>query len=122
MPGYEGALNSAFNPDGTLRESYLARMSRVVEACDRQGVVVILGCYYQRQDQILQDEDAVRRGVVNTVRWIASRGYRNVLLEVANEFGHNGFDHSILRLPEGQVELIELAQGESQTLRLRPAG
>src|SRR5262245_33220968 len=26
MPGYEGALNSAFDPDGSLRPSYLSRV------------------------------------------------------------------------------------------------
>jgi hypothetical protein len=46
MPGYEGAVNSAFNPDGSLRPHYLQRVRRVIEACDRQGIVVILGCYY----------------------------------------------------------------------------
>jgi hypothetical protein len=45
MPGYEGAVNSAFNPDGTLREPYMKRVRRVIEACDRLGVAVILGCY-----------------------------------------------------------------------------
>src|SRR5262245_17577485 len=30
MPGYEGALNSAFEPDGSLREPYLARVARVI--------------------------------------------------------------------------------------------
>ena len=70
MPGYEGAVNSAFDPDGSLRPSYLKRIERVIEACDRQGLVVILGCFYQRQDQILEDEDAVRAGVVNAVGWI----------------------------------------------------
>ena len=70
MPGYEGALNSAFAPDGSVRESYLARVRRVIEACDRQGLVVILGCFYQRQDQVLADEAAVRAGVVNVARWI----------------------------------------------------
>ena len=46
MPGYEGALNSAFEPDGSLREPYLARVARVIEACDREGLVVVLGCFY----------------------------------------------------------------------------
>ncbi len=45
-PRYEGAVNSAFAPDGSLRESYLARVRRVIEACDRHGLVVILGCFY----------------------------------------------------------------------------
>ena len=68
MPGYEGAVNSAFEPDGSLRESYLARVRRVIEACDRAGLVVILGCFYQRQDQVLADEAAVRAGVVNVAQ------------------------------------------------------
>lgn len=122
MPGYEKSLNSAFEPDGTLRAGYLARMARVIEACDCQGVVVILGCYYQRQDQVLRDEDAVRRGVVNTVRWITAQRYRNVVLEVANEFGHGGYDHSILRTAAGQVELIELARRENPSLLISTSG
>src|SRR5205823_1396609 len=105
MPGYEGALNSAFEPDGSLRESYLARASRIIEACDRAGLVVILGCFYQRQDQVLADEAAVRAGVVNVARWIRSCGFRNVVLEIANEFEHGGFDHRVIRSVAGEIEL-----------------
>jgi len=61
MPGYEGAVNSAFESDGRLQSAYLARVERVIRACDRHGVVVILGLYYQRQSAILRDEAAVRR-------------------------------------------------------------
>jgi hypothetical protein len=110
MPGYEGALNSAFESDGSLRESYLSRAARVIEACDARGAVVILGCYYQRQDQVLKDEEAVRRGVANVSGWLKERGYTNVLLEIANEHNHGGFDHEILHSPAGQVELIRLAK------------
>ncbi|MCP4613832.1 MAG: glycoside hydrolase family 5 protein [Planctomycetes bacterium] len=110
FPGYEGAINSAFNPNGSLRKSYLRRVKRVIEACDRNGVIVILGCYYQRQDQILRDEKAVRTGVVNTVRWLERSGYKNVGLEIANEFNHSGFNHPVLKKSEGQVELIRLAK------------
>ncbi len=122
MPGYEGALNSAFEPDGSLRPCYLKRMARVIEACDRHGVVVILGCFYQRQDQVLRDEQAVRAGVVNAVRWIESQGYSNVVLEIANEFEHSGFNHRIIRASEGQVELIELARRENPKLLVSTSG
>ncbi len=122
MPGYEGAVNSAFNPDGTLRPTYLERIERVIEACDHQGCVVILGCYYQRQDQILQDNDAVRRGVVEAVQWIQSKGFTNIVLEIANEFPHNGFDRSILKKPEGQVELIRLAKRSAPGLLVSTSG
>jgi len=50
-PGYEGAVNSAIAPDGTLRAAYLKRVAAVIETCDRHGAVVILSCFYQRQDQ-----------------------------------------------------------------------
>jgi CubicO group peptidase (beta-lactamase class C family) len=122
MPGYEGAVNSAFNADGTLRKSYLKRVRRVIEACNREGAVAILGCYYQRQDQVLKDEDAVRTGVINTVNWIKACGFTNVVLEINNEYPHKGFDHRLLRTPEGVAELIRLARRTAPDLLVSASG
>jgi hypothetical protein len=122
FPGYEGAVNSAFAPDGSLRESYMARVRRVIEACDRAGVVVILGLYYQRQDQILRDEAAVRAGVVNAVNWVRDGGLANVVLEIANEATHPGFDHGLLRTMRGQGELISLAKDTWPELLVSTSG
>ncbi len=122
MPGYDGAVNSAFNVAGALRDTYLQRVRRVIEACDRHGAVVILSCYYQRQDQILTDEAAVRRGVANTAWWIAESGFTNVMLEVANEFAHTGFDHAILKSPAGEAELIALAKKTAPGLLVSTSG
>ncbi len=118
----KGALNAAFAPDGSLRPSYLARVRRVIEACDRQGLIVILGCFYQRQDQVLKDEDAVRAAVMNAAGWIQKCGFQNVVLEIANEFGHSGFDHPLLRTADGQVELIRLAKKAAPGLLVSTAG
>ncbi len=122
MPGYEGAVNSAFNPNGSLRPSYLDRARRVIEACDENGVVVILGCYYQRQDQVLEDDRAVRAGVVNVVQWIEEQGFTNVMLEIANEFPHPGFDHKILKSPAGEAGLIRLAKQTAPRLLVSTSG
>jgi len=122
FPGYEGAVNSGLAPDGSLRPAYLDRTARVIEACDRQGIVVILGCYYQRQDQILRDETAVRDGTANAARWVRTRGYTNVLLEIANEFPHRGFDHVVLRSAEGEASLIELARRAAPGLLTSTSG
>ncbi|MGH9837894.1 MAG: sulfatase-like hydrolase/transferase [Blastocatellia bacterium] len=122
IPGYRGAVNSAFNPDGSLRDAYLKRVRRVIEACDRHGAVVILGCYYQQQDQILRHEQAVRAGVVNVAKWIKERGFGNVVLEVANEFAHAGFDHRILKSAAGEAELIALAKQTAPQLLVSTSG
>lgn len=122
MPGYEGAVNSAYEPDGGLRPAYLARVERVIRACDSNGVVVILGLYYQRQSRILRDESSVRAGVVNAAHWIQSRGFRNVAVEVANEYPHNGFAHAMIRDPKGQSSLIRLVKETAPGLLVTASG
>lgn len=122
MPGYEGVLNSAFESDGVLREGYLGRVEWVIRACDEIGIAVILGCFYQRQDQVLADSEAVRSAVGNTVCWIGERGFTNVVLEVANEHAHRGFTHEIIRSPEGQVELITFAKETCPDLIVTTSG
>ena len=122
MPGYEGALNSAFEPDGSLRPDYLARAERVIRACERRGMVIILGLYYQRQSAILRDGAAVRAGVVNVARWVRERGFQNVLLEIANEYPHPGFAHGIIRDPKGQAALIRLARETAPGLLVSASG
>lgn len=120
-PPYEGAINSAFEPDGTLRAPYLARVARVIDACDRLGAVVILCCFDRRQAQILDDEDDVRRGVANVARWLRDRGSRNVVLEIAHEFT-DSYVHRFLRTSEGQIELMDIARREYPGLLVSTSG
>ncbi len=122
MPGYEGAVNSVFAPDGSLRPDYLGRVERVIRACDRNGVVVILGLYYQRQSKLLRDEAAVRAGVVNAARWLSTSGFTNVVVEVANEHPHRGFAHPVIRDPRGQAGLIRLARETAPGLLVTASG
>jgi hypothetical protein len=122
FPGYEGAVNSAFRLDGTLRENYLSRIKRVIEECDKSGMVVILGLFYQRQDQILRDEQAVKSGVVNAVNWVKENGFTNVVIEIANEYEHGGFDYDIIKTAEGEVELIRLAKKTMPGLLVSASG
>ena len=122
MPGYEGAVNSAFDPDGSLRPHYLTRVERVIRACDRQGLAVILGLSYQRQSAILRDEAAVRAGVANAARWVRDRGFGNVVLEIANEYPHRGFVHAVIRDSKGQASLIRLARETAPGLLVSASG
>ena len=121
MPGYEGAVNSAFEPDGCLRDAYLQRYAGH-RACDRQGDGGHPRLYYQRQSKVLRDEAAVRAGVVNAAKWVRERGFRNVLLEVANEYPHQGFAHPVIRDPQGQASLIKLARNIAPGLLVSASG
>jgi len=122
MPGYEGAINSAFTPDGELRPSYMQRAARVIRAADRASAAIILCCCYQRQDQILKDAQAVRRAVVATAQWVRDNGFANVLLEIANEYPHGGFDHKVLKTADGIAELIGLARDAAPGLLVSASG
>ncbi|MCA9196344.1 MAG: hypothetical protein KDA87_02360 [Planctomycetales bacterium] len=122
MPGYEGAINSAFTANGELRTEYVRRVERVIRACDQQGLAVILGCFYQRQDQQFQDEAAIRTALVAVVRWIQKCQFTNVVLEVTNEYGHGGFDFQIFKTTEGQIELIRLAKKTHPQLLVSTSG
>ena len=110
FPGYEGARHSAFRPDGSLRLEYFMRLRQALDACEAAGVAVILGCFYQRQDQHLRNEAALRQAVTETARWLRRQGYRHVALEIANEFHHPGYDHGPLQDPGDMVELMQLAR------------
>jgi hypothetical protein len=101
--------NSAFDPDGGLRPAYMDRLRRILDRADELGMVPIVGCFYFGQDQRVKDEAAVKRAVVNAANWLLDGGYRNVLVEVANETNVRAYDHEILK-PGRIHELIELVK------------
>jgi hypothetical protein len=101
--------NSAIRADGSLRPEYMARLERILDRADEIGMVIMVGIFYFGQDQRLEDDEAVRRAVVNTVDWIAERRYRNVLIEIANESDNGGYLRDIIKADRVH-ELIELAQ------------
>ncbi len=116
-PGYEGAVNTAFEADGSLRDEYMERVAKVIRCADENSGVVILSCLYQRQhshNSALNGKDAIREAITNTVMWIKKHDFRNVALEVSNEYRHGGYlnwkDGKWLVSAKGQIELISLAK------------
>jgi hypothetical protein len=84
--GGTGIRNSAFEPDGTLRDDYTARLERILDRADQLGLIVILGLFYFGQEKIFAgDESAIRRAVDQALDWLLARDYRHVLIEVNNE-------------------------------------
>jgi hypothetical protein len=88
--------NSAFAPDGSLRDPFMQRLARIADRADELGMVIVLGYFYFGQDERLRDEAAVIRAVENATTWVLERGYSNVIVEINNECNVQ-YDHAILR-------------------------
>jgi hypothetical protein len=101
--------NSAFNADGTLRNDYLSRMERILDKADELGMVAIVGYFYFGQDERLRDEEAVKRATREATNWLLGKGYRNVLVEIANECDNRKYDQAIIK-KDRIHELINLAK------------
>ena len=102
-----------FTPEGALKPDWAARLESVIAACDRLGMVVILGLFYGKQSGTFRDEAAVKAAVTSTVNWLVERNAANVLLEIGNEVDlENVWAHPIIAA-ERCHGLIELARQRS---------
>ena len=102
-----------FTAEGTIKPAWAARLDGVIKACDRHGMVVVLGLFYGKQSGTFKDEAAVKAAVTNTVDWLIEKKATNVLIEIGNEVDlENVWTHPIIAA-ERCHELIELAQKRS---------
>ena len=86
--GYSGGaqtwINTAIAADGSLKTAFMDRLDLILRRADELGMVVILNYFYFGQDQNV-NESAINTAVDNATHWVLDRGYRNVMIEVANE-------------------------------------
>lgn len=93
-----------YRQDGSLDPVYAARMGRIIEAADRRGMVVLVGCLYWSTSRGKWESWTQREAnsaVAATARWLDERGYRNVFVDVDNEgmaLKEAGFDNRQLVL------------------------
>ena len=77
-----------YNEDATLNPVYAGRMGRIIEAADRRGMIVLVGCLYWSTSKAKWDhwtQADANRAVANAVRWLKENNYRNVFVDVDNE-------------------------------------
>ncbi len=100
--------NSTFDADGNLKQSYLGRLTQILDKADELGMVVLLGLFYQGQDERLRDESAVRHAIDEACGWLLDQGYTNVVIEINNECNAR-YEHELLQ-PERVHEAIAQAR------------
>ena len=84
-PG-RGAYVSAFTPDGSLKPDWLGRLERLLRAADQRGMFVNLMYFYHGQDEQFRSTAAIHNAAVNITGWLIAHDFRNVIIDVANEY------------------------------------
>ena len=107
-----GCINSAIDSKGELRKDYMARLEKILNRANEKGMIVILGIYYFGQDEFIENEAALIKGVDNTIDWLFEKKYRNILIEVNNET-NPAYHHDILK-PTRIHELIERVKSKNE--------
>jgi hypothetical protein len=71
--------NSVIDSSGALRKPYMQRLRKILNKADELGMVCILGLYYFGQDESAKDEAAIKKSVKQTINWLHSCNYNNVI-------------------------------------------
>jgi hypothetical protein len=83
-----GGSPSAFESGGAaLKAAHLARMESLIEAAAAEGMAVCLQFFYARQCRWMSTTANYEAATDTAVAWLKSKGYRNVLIDMANEAG-----------------------------------
>jgi hypothetical protein len=85
-----GLLVSAFRPDGSLKSDWLLRLETLLRAADQRGLVVCLVYFYHGQDEVFDSGDAIEAAARNITDWLIDHKFRNVIIDVANEWDLQG--------------------------------
>ena len=99
-----------YQEDASLSPNHAARMARIIQAADARAMVILVGCLYWSNSTArwpswtqTQADAAIR----NTVEWLTTNSYRNVLVDVDNEgmaLKAMGFDNRALVLAGKAVD------------------
>ncbi len=77
-----------YNEDASLNPAVMTRLAGLIEAADRLGMVVMVGCLYWSTSQAKWPswtQDQANLAVSNTLRWLKDHDYRNTFVDVDNE-------------------------------------
>lgn len=104
---------SGYTSDGHLLPDYRARLVRVLDALDANGMAAVLGMFYISATPALADEAAVVRAADEVTDVVCDGGYTNVLIEVGNEVDIPRWPFDIIK-PARSHELVARIQSRSK--------
>ncbi len=109
---YDRYNNSAFTPEGDLKSAYFDRLTRILKAADDLGMIVIVNFFYFKHVLRIKEDETVFRCAEKAAEWLLWSGYRNILVDVANE-SHPFWKRPVLE-PEHIHEIIDAVKSVSR--------
>jgi hypothetical protein len=108
FPSVDAGPN-AFTRDGRLIPAFGERLKWLIREADRRGMVVCVGLFMPRKDELLKDEEAIHKGMDQVGLLLTREGLRNVFVNIYQEFNHpTRADHEIFREPDGAAKKAKL--------------
>jgi hypothetical protein len=108
----KGTHVSAFWPNGSLKSAWLDRLEALLRAADQRGMFVNIMLFYQGQDELFESTGAMHAAARNTARWLVDSKFRNVLIDVANEYDlATRWDHESY-IPKNTPRIVQEMQQE----------
>lgn len=92
----EDVDSSAFEPDGSLRPAFMARLKRILDRARELDMVPIVNYFYRHQVRRIR-EDALPAAVDNATNWLLDNGYDGLIVDLANECDYRDY-YPALRL------------------------
>lgn len=115
-PG-KGIHVSAFRPDGSLKPEWMARLDRLLAATTQRGMVVNLMYFYQGQDEVFESPEAIFAAACNATDWLIEKKFRNVLIDIANEWDLRGDRWEGNFIPDNIPSLLDAVRARFQKKR-----
>ncbi len=104
--------NNPYSADGLqVDEAYLARLDRLINACDEIGMIVIVSYFYSGNIDTLDGAQGIINAVETMSTYLKEKAYTNIIIEVTNEYNIPPFKpYPLIQTAQGMASLIHIAK------------
>ena len=104
----EWAARNGFESDGRLKPATAKRLEWLIREADQRGMVVGVTVFTPRNVANMQGDDAFKRALQETGRFLKERGLCNVFVDVMHEYNHRRVVPDIFKEPGGPQKKAKL--------------
>ena len=118
----EWAARNGFEADGRLKPAFAQRLEWIIREADKRGMVVGVTVFTPRNVANMQGEEAFKRALQETGRFLKDRGLRNVFVDIMHEYNHRRVVPDIFKEPGGPEKKAKLHRWFKEANSDVPAG